>query len=147
MATPTTATGGCFCGNVRIEYSGQPMTSGLCHCRDCRKLTGSLYSYNLVVKRTDLKITGSPKELPKIADSGRHIKNYFCGDCGVSNPVLSYPPFGIGKTTTILRAGIFDDIGVLNQRKPEAEIFTCGRVSWLSPVEGTDQFVGMVPLP
>ncbi|KAH3187840.1 hypothetical protein KXV92_005168, partial [Aspergillus fumigatus] len=83
MATPTTATGGCFCGNVRIEYSGQPMTSGLCHCRDCRKLTGSLYSYNLVVKRTDLKITGSPKELPKIADSGRHIKNYFCGDCGV----------------------------------------------------------------
>lgn len=27
MATPTTATGGCFCGNVRIEYSGQPMTS------------------------------------------------------------------------------------------------------------------------
>jgi hypothetical protein len=24
--TPTTATGGCFCGKVRIEYSGQPMT-------------------------------------------------------------------------------------------------------------------------
>lgn len=54
---------------------------------------------------------------------------------------------GVLDETTILRAGIFDDIGVLNQRKPEAEIFTCGRVSWLSPVEGTDQFVGMVPLP
>jgi hypothetical protein len=54
---------------------------------------------------------------------------------------------GVLDETTILRAGIFDDIGVLNQRRPEAEIYTSGRVAWMSPMEGTDQFVGMVPLP
>lgn len=54
---------------------------------------------------------------------------------------------GDPEETTILRAGIFDDIGVLNQRRPEAEIFTSGRVAWMSPIEGADQFVGMVPLP
>jgi hypothetical protein len=70
---------------------------GLCHCLDCRKLTGSLYTYNFVVKWTDLKITGSPKEVPKIADSGKHIKNYFCGDCGVYNTVLYN---SVGKTSS-----------------------------------------------
>jgi hypothetical protein len=54
---------------------------------------------------------------------------------------------GVPSETTVLRAGIFDDIGVLNQRSPEAEIFTSGRVSWMSPIEGTGQFDGMVPLP
>jgi hypothetical protein len=49
--------------------------------------------------------------------------------------------------TAILRAGILDDIGVLNDQKPEAEIYTSGRVAWMSPMEGADQFVGMVPLP
>ncbi|GFF58662.1 Glutathione-dependent formaldehyde-activating enzyme [Aspergillus udagawae] len=148
MATPTTtATGGCFCGKVRIEYSGEPMTVGLCHCSDCRKITGSLYSYNFVVKRADLKITGSPKELAKIADSGTHIKNYFCADCGTPLYGLRMNSDGVPSETTVLRAGIFDDIGVLNQRRPEAEIFTSGRVSWMSPIEGTGQFVGMVPLP
>ncbi|GFF56473.1 glutathione-dependent formaldehyde-activating enzyme [Aspergillus udagawae] len=145
--TPTTATGGCFCGKVRIEYSGEPMTVGLCHCSDCRKITGSLYSYNFVVKRADLKITGSPKELAKIADSGTHIKNYFCADCGTPLYGLRMNSDGVPAETTVLRAGIFDDIEVLNQRRPEAEIFTSGRVSWMSPIEGTGQFVGMVPLP
>jgi hypothetical protein len=55
----------------------------LCHCFDCRKLTGTLYTYNFVVKIADLKITGSPKEVAKTSDSGNHIKNYFCSDCGV----------------------------------------------------------------
>ncbi|KAJ5811808.1 hypothetical protein N7474_008109 [Penicillium riverlandense] len=76
------STGGCFCGKVRVEYSGQPMNSGLCHCLDCRKITGSLYSYSFVVNRADLKVTGNPKEVAKISDSGNHIKNYFCSDCG-----------------------------------------------------------------
>ncbi|KAB8202546.1 hypothetical protein BDV34DRAFT_215348 [Aspergillus parasiticus] len=54
----------------------------LCHCYDCRKLTGTLFTYSFVVHKADLKITGNPKEVAKRADSGNHIKNYFCSDCG-----------------------------------------------------------------
>lgn len=46
---------------------------------------------------------------------------------------------------TILRAGIFDDIEMLNQHKPEVEIYTDGRVKWMSPAEGAGQFTGMPP--
>ncbi|KAK2755737.1 hypothetical protein FQN54_005887 [Arachnomyces sp. PD_36] len=140
------ALGGCFCGKIRIEYSGQPITTGICHCYDCRKLTGTLHSYNFVIKTADLKLTsGNPKEVAKTSDSGNHIKNYFCSDCGT--PLYGYKvnSEGTPDQTAILRAGILDDIGVLNEHKPEAEIYTDGRVCWVSPTEGTGQFSGMPP--
>ena len=36
-------TGGCLCGNVRIQASGRPYRVGLCHCLDCRKHHGALF--------------------------------------------------------------------------------------------------------
>ncbi|KAB8072113.1 Mss4-like protein [Aspergillus leporis] len=139
------AFGGCFCGKIRIECSGQPITSALCHCFDCRKLTGTLYTYSFIFNSADLKITGSPKEVAKTSDSGNHIKNYFCSDCGT--PLYGHRiESGVPDKITIVRAGIFDDLEMLNQHKPKAEIYINGRVSWNCPLEGVDQFAGMLPL-
>ncbi|PIG86873.1 DUF636 domain protein [Aspergillus arachidicola] len=98
--------GGCFCGNIRVEYNGEPIISALCHCYDCRKLTGTLFTYSFVVHKADLKITGSPKEVAKRADSGNHIKNYFCSDCGTPIYGHKITPSGTPEEITILRAGI-----------------------------------------
>lgn len=54
---------------------------------------------------------------------------------------------GDSDEITIVRAGIFDDLRILNERKPEVEIYTDRRLKWISPVEGADQFSGMLPLP
>lgn len=54
---------------------------------------------------------------------------------------------GTPDETIILRAGILDDIGILNEHKPQAEIYTNGRVSWINPAEGANQCIGMLPLP
>jgi hypothetical protein len=35
-----TRRGGCSCGAVRIETTGDPIRTGLCHCLACRKETG-----------------------------------------------------------------------------------------------------------
>ncbi|MBE3047138.1 hypothetical protein IMZ48_32370 [Candidatus Bathyarchaeota archaeon] len=48
---------------------------------------------------------------------------------------------------TIVRAGIFDNLELLNEHTPKAEIYINGRVSWVRSVEGADQCVGMPPLP
>lgn len=56
-------------------------------------------------------------------------------------------PNGVSDEITIVRAGIFDYMGILNERKPEAEIYADRRLTWISPVEGADQFSGMLPLP
>jgi hypothetical protein len=50
-------------------------------------------------------------------------------------------PYGL----TVVRAGIFDDTRVLNEQKPEVEIYTSRRLTWTNPVEGADQLDGMLP--
>lgn len=44
---------------------------------------------------------------------------------------------------TIVRAGIFDDQGLLSGRRPEVEIYTERRLDWIAPVEGAAQIEGM----
>lgn len=46
---------------------------------------------------------------------------------------------------TVVRAGIFDDSQILNEWKPQAELFTDRRVEWVQPVEGAAQVCGMLP--
>ncbi|KAJ5587204.1 uncharacterized protein N7459_002969 [Penicillium hispanicum] len=140
------AVGGCFCGKIRIEYNGPTLTSGLCHCLDCRKLTGSLYTHNYVVKTAGLEVSGSPKEAAKTSDSGNDVRRYFCSDCGSPLFGRKIKPNGDPDEVTIIRAGIFDDIEMLNERKPAAELYTERRLKWVSPIEGAAQFSGMLPL-
>jgi hypothetical protein len=61
---------------------------GICHCLDCRKRTGSVYSLVYVGKLSELEVTGRPKELVKTADSGNVVINYFCGECGMGLSAL-----------------------------------------------------------
>lgn len=46
--------------------------------------------------------------------------------------------------TTVVRAGILDDAGQLNEQKPQVEIYTASRLEWISPIEGARQFKGMM---
>ncbi|KAJ5162828.1 uncharacterized protein N7500_004658 [Penicillium coprophilum] len=157
------AVGSCFCGKIRVEHNGQPITSAICHCLDCRKITGSLYSCNILVKTAELQISGSPKELSKTSDSGNSIKNYFCPDCGIYcteferkhlTKVIGTPLFGRKiesngepNEVTVVRAGIFDDLEILNEQKPQVEIYAERRVKWVCPIEGAAQVDGMLPVP
>ena len=43
MATEIIRRGGCLCGAIRYTVKGEPYKSGLCHCTDCRQVTGSAF--------------------------------------------------------------------------------------------------------
>ncbi|KAJ5385358.1 hypothetical protein N7517_003269, partial [Penicillium concentricum] len=139
--------GSCFCGKVRVEYNGQPLTTALCHCLDCRKITGSLFTFSLLVQTAELEISGNPKEIAKTSDSGNTIKNYFCPDCGTPLFGHKIKPNGDPNEVTVVRAGIFDDVEMLNEGKPQVEVFAKRRVKWVCPVEGATQVDGMLPIP
>lgn len=47
--------------------------------------------------------------------------------------------------SVVLRAGIFDDQNLLHQCAPIVEIYTLQRLKWVAPVEGCQQFEGMLP--
>ncbi|KAL2811713.1 Mss4-like protein [Aspergillus granulosus] len=141
--------GSCFCGAIRIEYTGEPLKTGLCHCSDCRKITGSLFTYSFVVRHSEIHIsgTGVPKELFKTADSGNRVVNYHCAECG--SPLYGgavgadgAPDGGI----VALRAGIFDDVEFLERWKPDIEVYTKKRLGWVKEIEGAEQYECMLAL-
>jgi hypothetical protein len=104
---------------------------------DCRKLSGSAFTTNTIVKAEDFSFTGTPKEFQKKSDNGNRISLYFCGECGCS--LWGEGGFGDAK---VVRVGILDDDGLENA-KPMLECFSERRVTWLKEVEGATSVIGM----
>ena len=105
-------TGGCLCGEVRIEAEAQPYRVGLCHCLDCRKHHGALFFGAAMFPEDAVTITGGTNEY-----QGRH----FCPRCGSS----VFNRFG---DEVEVHLGALD---APNQLTPTYECWTIRRESWL----------------
>lgn len=78
-----TLTGGCLCGAIRYEFSGEPGLASNCYCRDCQRSGGSPHSSGLRVATAGFRITkGKPKFYTKTVDSGNQGTRAFCPECG-----------------------------------------------------------------
>lgn len=117
-------TGGCLCGAVRYEFSGEPVFSLLCHCRDCQRQSGSAYAAAVRVLAAGFRVTqGEPKLYVKIADSGNRISRAFCPECGCMLFLrVSARPDLVG-----IRVGTLDDPSWF---RPEAHIFVKSAQPW-----------------
>jgi adenylate cyclase len=73
--------GGCLCGAVRFEISQPPISTGYCHCKFCRKFTGSAMSTWTAFAASGVHFTS--KE-PKYFASSPIAERGFCPDCGSS---------------------------------------------------------------
>ncbi|QYS98054.1 CENP-V/GFA domain-containing protein [Trichoderma simmonsii] len=131
--------GGCICGKIRYTYNAEPITKVLCHCDDCRKISGSNYSVNFLVPEAAFQVTvGTPKIFSKVADSGDTINSYFCGDCG---SMIWRESTNCGPNK-VVKAGTLDDSGkIISTSVFDAEVFTRSRVEWVQPIAGASQRV------
>ena len=111
----------------------------LCHCVDCRKITGSTYSTNVVVGGEGFQTNGKAKTFTKTADSGNPITSHFCPECG-STLWREGPTFGDMK---VVKAGVLDGNKALEDATPAAELYAPERVSWVNQVPGTADKTGM----
>ena len=81
--------GGCYCGKVRYEVNGTPNNSYFCHCRQCRKLTGSAHATNMQIAPESVNyLTGKEFVSQFSCESGRAFSNAFCQVCGSGLPFL-----------------------------------------------------------
>jgi hypothetical protein len=145
--------GTCLCGNIRISYDGSPagkvsllparmsrwaLSNPMqvsCHCMDCKKITGSTFSTNLLIPNDYFKVlAGTPKQYTKTADSGNKITSFFCDNCGST---LFRKSDGMSDSF-IVRAGPFD-LGVINDGKPDAELWVKNRSHWMPEIQGAVQ--------
>ena len=107
-------TGGCLCGDVRIEARGRPHRVGLCHCLDCRKHHGALFFAGAMFSEDAVTVEG---------ETGDYEGRNFCPRCG---------------STVFNRLGgeIEVHLGTLDapdQLVPTYECWTVRRESWLPP--------------
>jgi hypothetical protein len=78
MTTKNITTGGCLCGSVRYEASGEPYNITHCHCLDCRRSSGAPFVTWASFRRSDFQfVKGQPRE---IRWAGR-VRS-FCAQCG-----------------------------------------------------------------
>ena len=107
-------TGGCLCGDVRFEATGQPHRVGVCHCLDCRKHHGALFHALAIFPEASVMITGETRDY-----RGRH----FCPRCGSA-------VFGRSGDEIEVNLGSLD---TTDQFVPTYELRTVRREGWLPP--------------
>jgi len=116
-----TIKGGCLCGKVRIVASGPPYRVGLCHCLDCRKHSGSLFSAFAVFPLDAVTIDGDVRD---------YARRFFCASCGSSI-------FSRTGDELEVNVGCLD---APDQLVPTYESWIVRRESWLPPFPLTRQY-------
>lgn len=115
--------GGCHCGAVRYEASGDVLTHALCHCTDCRRSAGAPMVGWTMYRFEQVQVT---KGKPKIYSSSAHGRRHFCPDCGT----------GLFYTNSEMLPGIID-VQSATYDDPDAvpawaHIQVAERVSWMA---------------
>lgn len=107
-----TFTGGCLCGDVRLEATGKPYRVGLCHCLDCRKHHGALFYASAIFPASAVTLSGETRDY-----AGR----CFCPRCGSS-------VFARSDDEIEVSLGALD---ATDQLTPTYECWTIRREAWL----------------
>ena len=117
-------TGGCLCGGVQYEFSGEPVFGLLCHCRDCQRQSGGAYTAGLRIPAASFRITrGEAKLYVKTADSGNQVTRAFCPECGS----MLFLDVSARPDLVAIRVGTLDDPSWF---RPEADIFVQSAQPW-----------------
>ncbi|KIW30702.1 uncharacterized protein PV07_02410 [Cladophialophora immunda] len=130
--------GGCLCGQLKYEYTGEPIMKAICHCITCRHVSGSVFTTNIVVPEGNFKITtGTPKTYATTQDSGMTLTYSFCANCGcVINKVGDAEGF---RGVVLIVAGSLDDASGVETAEPGVEFYVSRRASWLPALDGKGQ--------
>jgi hypothetical protein len=109
---------------VRYVVKGEPRAIAICHCTHCQRQSGSLFSFNLVVREADYEQSGETMVYVDKGDSGQPVYRHFCGRCG--SPILATIAAAPGKV--VAKAGTLDNMEGL---EPRTEIYTrsCGEMA------------------
>ncbi len=98
-------TGGCACGAVRYEISGEPVFANHCQCRDCQRESGTGHSSYLTFRREGAALTGAAGTWDMVGDSGQVKTRHFCPACGTA----VFLTFAGMPEFIAVRAGSLDD--------------------------------------
>jgi hypothetical protein len=128
---PTHA-GGCLCGSVRYEVSGEGRTLCYCHCDSCRRATGAPMVPWGTFARDRFRVTRGV--LAEHRSSAPVVRG-FCATCGSS---LTYAHAAHPREIDVTLASL-DDAA---QFAPQMHVWVADKLPWVSISDGLPQFPG-----
>ena len=131
-------TGGCHCGAVRYEVTGEALTHALCHCTDCRRSAGAPMVGWTMYTSDAVKVT---KGAPKVYESSAHGRRHFCPDCGTG---LFYTNATMLPGIVDIQSATYDDPGAV---PPRAHIQVAERIGWMERAHELPAFERYPPPP
>ena len=60
--------GSCGCENVKYTIKDKPLFTQACHCKDCKKSTGSSFVIHTMVLEKDLEVKGDVASIELVND-------------------------------------------------------------------------------
>lgn len=114
--------GSCLCGAIEYEVHGELSDFGHCHCRSCRKASGSAFGANAGVDRAAFRFLAGADVLREYESSPGKIRA-FCSRCG--SPIFAY----LTKTHDVLRIRLGSLDTPLDARA-RAHTFVSDKADW-----------------
>ena len=125
--------GSCLCGAIRFEIAKAAGPFELCHCRRCRKVTGSAFFSGLYVRIEDFRLVEGEElittyEAPILREPPAYRAS-FCSRCGspVPNPAPAEKRTRGRSGLLEIPAGLLDDDPGM---KPDKHIFIEVKSPW-----------------
>jgi len=122
-------TGGCHCGAVRYEAAGVPDHATICHCTDCRRVSGAPALAWFTVARKDFRLA---RGTLRTYASSPEAERGFYGACGTALTFTGQEAPGEIDVT----AASLDDPSAA---PPADHVWTASRVPWDIPGDGLPQ--------
>jgi len=126
-------TGRNYCEELHYEFSGPIHSQILCHCRECRYLSGGAANTSVMISEASFKQTKGTQSIFARSDLETSRTRYFCGNCGTH--ICFKSPWRPG--TLVLK------ISTLNEHswfKPDSAIFFIDKQEYHMMPEGVLKF-------
>ncbi len=126
MHTSQTLVGSCLCDAVSYRLSAHYKAFYFCHCKQCRKLTGSSFASNILSEPSEVTWTKGADRVKRFDFAGQGAYTHvFCKQCGSALPFLNE-----SGSTLFIPAGSVD---TKIEFSPTNNIFWGERAAWLEP--------------
>ena len=120
--------GSCLCGSIRYHIAGDLGAFGYCHCRSCRKASGSAHAATAGVERSRLRLSDPQGYLQEFESSPGKLRA-FCRNCG--SPLYAY----LTSTPEVVRVRL-GSLDTPFHERAKAHTFVADKAPW-DVIEGT----------
>jgi len=126
--------GGCLCGGVRYEISGELAEMCFCHCRMCQRVHGTPFGSYAAIHPEQRRFTRGEELIAEYQSSANGVRT-FCRRCGSKLAFQDRRAPG----EIWIAAGTFDgDPGI----RPTSHIFVDSKAPWFEITDDLKQYPG-----